>query len=543
MANTKISELPVATTIASSVMAGVQDGETRQFPNTLFGGSFSSENTARVDPSGDDLTGQVGDLTKPFLTVQAAITALEASAPYTDSHPAIIRLPTVDTVEDVTTSLTSLVFQGEQGGYVGNPAIGSLTLTSSDPIRVGLSHIYVGDISAPDTDSLNIGLFSSILSADVTCGGSLSILAPYNTGSAQATITCGDGEEIHIAGVVGTPQDFSPPTLNAPNGLIEVFNSIIADVTDADSITLYDSRLLHNTSGVTPTVTDTLLNPALMDFSTLPSTDSGDGIHPWNQGGIVRTSGGTNAVLISRTLTVGNVAQDLSANRTWLGNVPNVDTTNAGNITTGTLPNARLVSIPNSSLSNSNINIAGTATNLGGTISFAGTSGIANADSPASTLNIAVTSGAPTNLVSKTLNISAGDQIRIEAAGAILNNSGGTKLYTLFATIGSLNITIADGTATPSNANNRSTRFIETIVGIKNSSAAWMSGRTTGHTGVALGTGGSLLANLSAAASQQSSSDLTGSQTINVAMYSNVATPTQNFELTAWKIEKIASNP
>lgn len=44
------------------------------------------------------------------------------------------------------------------------------------------------------------------------------------------------------------------------------------------------------------------------------------------------------------------------------------DTTNANNITSGTLPNARLVSVPNSSLANSSITIAGNSTALGGTV-------------------------------------------------------------------------------------------------------------------------------------------------------------------------------
>ncbi len=43
------------------------------------GSSFLSNNIARVDLSGDDETGTVGDLTKPFLTVQSAITAFEAT--------------------------------------------------------------------------------------------------------------------------------------------------------------------------------------------------------------------------------------------------------------------------------------------------------------------------------------------------------------------------------------------------------------------------------------------------------------------------------
>lgn len=54
------------------------------------------------------------------------------------------------------------------------------------------------------------------------------------------------------------------------------------------------------------------------------------------------------------------------------------DTTNANNITSGTLPNARLVSVPNSSLANSNITIAGTSTALGGAITQDTITGLSN---------------------------------------------------------------------------------------------------------------------------------------------------------------------
>ena len=53
-----------------------------------------------------------------------------------------------------------------------------------------------------------------------------------------------------------------------------------------------------------------------------------------------------NYVPQTRTLTIGqsSSATDLSANRTFLNNVPNVDATNAANITTNTLSDARLSS-------------------------------------------------------------------------------------------------------------------------------------------------------------------------------------------------------
>ncbi|HZQ13465.1 MAG TPA: hypothetical protein VFB31_11720, partial [Pseudolabrys sp.] len=60
------------------------------------------------------------------------------------------------------------------------------------------------------------------------------------------------------------------------------------------------------------------------------------------------------------------------------------DTTNATNITSGTLPNARLAAVPNSALANSSVTISGHAVALGGSLALAqaDVSGLTTADSP-----------------------------------------------------------------------------------------------------------------------------------------------------------------
>ena len=45
-----------------------------------------------------------------------------------------------------------------------------------------------------------------------------------------------------------------------------------------------------------------------------------------------------------------------------------VDTTNASNLSTGTLPNARLNAVPNSALANNSITINGSSVALGGSV-------------------------------------------------------------------------------------------------------------------------------------------------------------------------------
>lgn len=76
------------------------------------------------------------------------------------------------------------------------------------------------------------------------------------------------------------------------------------------------------------------------------------------------------SVTMSGDGTIDNIGKITitKTNNVTFSSSATIDTTNANNITSGTLPNARLVSIPNSSLANSNITIAGNSTALGGTI-------------------------------------------------------------------------------------------------------------------------------------------------------------------------------
>ncbi len=78
---------------------------------TSGAGSFVSTNVVRVDSNGSNATGTVGALDKPFLTVQAAITALQSLDP-------IPGCPVIDIGnnyfnEDLVTTLHRLVIKGE----------------------------------------------------------------------------------------------------------------------------------------------------------------------------------------------------------------------------------------------------------------------------------------------------------------------------------------------------------------------------------------------------------------------------------------------
>lgn len=162
-----------------------------------------------------------------------------------------------------------------------------------------------------------------------------------------------------------------------------------------------------------------------------------------------------------------------------------------------------------------------------------------NAEENANNINVAATNA----VMSKSLSITAGDRIEMLVEGAITNNSGATKGYVITFNCGSLNVSTTDGAAVAASATNKQTRILRAIVGVKNTSSAWMSAYGIGYAPAALGSGGQVTAGLSLAGFQRSTSDLTGAQTLSINIAANVAIPTQTFEVTSWSITKLASNP
>ncbi len=262
MADTKISELPVANAIASPDVAPiVQGGVTKQANVSLFGSSFLSANVARVDPSGNDTSGTVGDLNKPFLTVQGAINAIEAGG--VKPLLQVIDIGANDySIEDVTTSYGALCFVAIDES---NKPFGSLTCTGTNYLEF-VRCTATGAITADSPDGLFFDLHDTFLGDITNSTGFLDIQGTAGARAVvQGTVSC-PGFPINMRNIETCNRidsDASDVTLG---------NTIITSFEVANSVTLTDSRLVSNSSGVIPTYTDILLNPALMDFSTLPTS-------------------------------------------------------------------------------------------------------------------------------------------------------------------------------------------------------------------------------------------------------------------------------
>ncbi len=263
MLDTKISELPAATAIASPDVAPIeQGGVTKKADVSLFGGSFLSANIARVDLSGNDGTGTVGDLNKPFLTVQGAINAIQAGS---------FLNPTIDVgdngfTEDVTTSLQLLMFLG--AGLNSTP-YNSLTCTeTTNQVSIFLTHVAAnsGAISSVSTGGLSVEIISSLVGEITNSAGPVTLFC-FGNPELQGNISA-PGFGINVNG----PASVSAPVFIDSAGSAVTVKKCVVSLEAAASITLIDSRLVYNNAGITPTYADVLLNPALMDFSTLPTS-------------------------------------------------------------------------------------------------------------------------------------------------------------------------------------------------------------------------------------------------------------------------------
>ena len=147
------------------------------------------------------------------------------------------------------------------------------------------------------------------------------------------------------------------------------------------------------------------------------------------------------------------------------------------------------------------------------------------------------------DLCSKVLTLAAGDQIEIEVAGTILNNSGAVATYRWQLAIGSMTLEIIDGTTVAASATNRAPFHIRARAAVLSTSSAGCTMTTERSVPGAVNTGLSTAATTIRMGHQVSASDLTGAQTCELRMRSSTATATQTATVHSWKVTQIPSRP
>ncbi len=310
MADTKISELPVTTTIASPDVAPVvRAGVTMQADVSLFGGPFLSAESVRIDPSGDDATGIVGNLAKPFATTQGAIDALELISPLS-SNP-IIYIGG-NAVGGFTTILPYLTIVGVNGAETSgtqptaSAITGNITMNAGEGPEVGTVVLIVkncwsshsvtfnGETSNQELILINSVFIGGVISFGTT-GGNAAIHGTYMGGLDSAF------SRVHNVAVNGGPLNLtdisSTGTIAATDAtdlslIRAVATNIAASIND---VAKTDSFIVgtNSASGTTSTDTNVLFSPANYDFSSLPTSEPTEVGKAW-----IDTTGGFNILKV-----------------------------------------------------------------------------------------------------------------------------------------------------------------------------------------------------------------------------------------------------
>lgn len=260
------------------------------------GGSFLSNQIARVDLSGNDETGVVGDLTKPFLTVQAAINAFVVAGSGAFPDYGVINTGNNTFAEDLilpsVEGTQRIVFKGEFGtsAFSEPKAFNSLQGDASNFLIVFLHSVRCGGIN-----NTRGGLVIPLMAGAGIQGG-------FNSGA----VADGDVTLVGLGGlfigyavsnnggvdVVCLPNYYEQAIQVVAATDVELWDSIVDSVTCAGSLNLFDGRVVGAISAGSVVYHDKFLDPSEMDFSTLPTDDPGVVGRAWNDSGTVKVSVG-----------------------------------------------------------------------------------------------------------------------------------------------------------------------------------------------------------------------------------------------------------
>ncbi len=283
------------------------------------GGSFLSVNIARVDASGNDGTGTIGDLTKPFLTVQAAIDAILAQESFDSSAFYCIDIGANQFTEDLTINDSiSLIFRGASstsmgpaGGNIFTLVCNSLTLTASAAICAKDCTFSNSEIATSDDLDLildNVDLNGRGVTSTAGSGKHLIVISPTNSGYNAGVFQADDITEIDIIGILAKSggadivvansspniliKNCSPPSTNdgdvtvndvicGGDPSVTVINSILRNITlgaGASSVTLINSIAIADITAFQVTLTNSKVLGTITGTASIDSAGVGVGI-------------------------------------------------------------------------------------------------------------------------------------------------------------------------------------------------------------------------------------------------------------------------
>ncbi len=157
-------------------------------------------------------------------------------------------------------------------------------------------------------------------------------------------------------------------------------------------------------------------------------------------------------------------------------------------------------------------------------------------------VNIASTSAV--QIMTKSLTgLAVGDVVQLRIVGNLINNSGSARTYTHILQFGSLTLTIVDGQNLATSATNEAVHEIEATIMITATDFTAISGELDRGVPSAIDTGQSITVNSIRKSWNESTSDLTGTQTLTYSILSTSNAATQTFKLRASIITILKSNP
>lgn len=205
---------------------------------------FFTNAVARVDPAGDDATGVVGDVLKPFLTVQGAIDAIEAGS----FVGPVIELGQSASAVNVTTSLTELTFRGVASDANSSHQLGTITLTSLDRVHIYLDSCVATGVSALSDDIDVYLLGNAYITGNIHGTGAIGVAG--NPGAIFSGTVTGTGNDwISIFDLCNANQ--GGMTIVAGTGNVVIRNSVVDTITSANQLYVSNSSITGTNNATT----------------------------------------------------------------------------------------------------------------------------------------------------------------------------------------------------------------------------------------------------------------------------------------------------